>query len=524
LNQNKDQGFIEIRRALISAWRKEPAVELARRLEESGVEIVASGGTADAITAAGIPVERLSSVTGFDELLGGRVKTLHPAVHAGILALRDDPGHIADLEHAGIKPIDLVAVDLYPFPMRDDRAVDLSSAVELIDVGGVAMLRAAAKNFRYVAVLSRAEQFASAADALKAGNGRLSADFCRELAVEAFRWTADYDAAIAARLAFEVKGESPPDRFGLRLRRAIELRYGENPHQLAGFYVSDGDAPTGIAAAERLGGKRLSFNNLLDIDIALRLPREFDQPAAAILKHTTPCGVGIGDDLRDAFLNARSTDPQSAFGGIVGLNRRVNLETAQAIREGFMEVVVAPGFEEEALKELKRSKNLRIMEMTGSPSSDEYDVRSVCGGFLLQRRDAGFPELDDFRVVTGRQPDAEQLAALRFAWIVVRYVKSNAVLLAESRRTVGIGAGQMSRVDAAHLAVWKAGQAGLDTAGTVAASDAFFPFRDGLDVLADAGVTAVVQPGGSVRDEEVINAADERGIAMVFTGRRHFRH
>ena len=515
-------GARTIRRALISAWRKKEAVELAKYLDSVGVRVVASGGTATAISEVGITVERVSVATGFDNLLGGRVKTLHPAVHAGILARRDDARDLADLKAGGIEPFDLVAVDLYPFP-EPDLEISQDEAIELIDIGGVALIRGAAKNFEYVVVLSNASQFVEfGVEMVKAG-GKVSRERRRQLAAEAFQYTAGYDGRIASRLS-EADQALLPDSLALTLTRGLELRYGENPHQTGAFYYPADHSPAGIAAITQYGGKPLSFTNLLDLDIALRLPLEFAQPAAAILKHTTPCGIGVGSNPFEALGNARSTDPQSAFGGIIGFNREVDLVTAEAVREWFVEVVAAPAYHKDALAVLKKSKNLRIIEYSGSVPAGERDFRSILGGMLVQEHDQGFPEFGELRAATQRQPDGAQLEALKFAWIAVRYVKSNAIVIADGSRTIGIGAGQMSRVDAAHLAVWKARQAGLDTVGAVAASDAFFPFRDGLDVLVDAGVNAVIQPGGSVKDPEVIAAADERGVAMVFAGRRHFRH
>jgi len=516
-------GEIRIRRALISAWRKPEAVELAQALVQLGVSVSASGGTADAIAAAGLPVDRLSATTGFDNLLGGRVKTLHPAIHAAILARRDDQSDMEQLRQGGIEPIDMVAVDLYPFPTIA-QSVGAALEIELIDIGGVALVRAAAKNYAHVTILSHAGQFPGMAKELLANGGKTNLDDRRRLAGEAFAFTAHYDAAIANRFQASGGEMTLPESLDIDLTRREVLRYGENPHQPGGWFVPLSGRPVGIAAGRQLGGKELSFTNFLDLDIALRLPREFSAPAATILKHTTPCGVGLGATTAEAFRNARSTDPQSAFGGIVGLNRPVDAETAEAIREGFIEVVTAPGFDDPALLILRKSKNMRLFACDEAQFAERLDFRSLWGGVLVQQPDTGFPEFKDLRVVTHRQPEAAELEALKFAWIAVRYVKSNAIVIADGRRTIGIGAGQMSRVDAAHIAVWKAGQAGLATAGTVAGSDAFFPFRDGLDLLADAGVTAVIQPGGSVRDEEVIAAADERGLAMVFTGRRHFRH
>lgn len=514
---------VRIKSALLSCWRKPAALELARILHTLGVSLVASGGTADALESAGLPVERTDKFTGFADLLKGRVKTLHPAIYAGILSRAGSADDAADLAKFDIRPFDLVVVDLYPFAGAVEQHKNAEDAVELIDIGGVALIRAAAKNFERVSILSRAEQYADFGKLLLVTDGWVELTDRRGLAAEALRWTAFYDGCIAKWLSRETNNDFP-DYFGIPLEGKFELRYGENPHQPARFYTHGGAAPAGAAAAEVLGGKPLSFNNLLDLDIALRLPREFVEPAVAILKHTTPCGVGLGGDLCEAFKNARSTDPVSAFGGIAGCNRALDLATAQAMREGFFEIVAAPDYSEEAWKELRKSKNLRIIKFAGDLSNVSLDLRSVWGGVLMQKFDSGFPEFDNLQVMTKVQPAPEQLEALKFAWICVRYIKSNAILLAEGKRTVGIGAGQMSRVDAAHIAIWKARQTGLETAGCVAASDAFFPFRDGLDVLCDAGVKAVIQPGGSMRDAEVIAAADERGIVMLFTGRRHFRH
>lgn len=515
---------IKIMRALISSYNKEKAIILARCLDELNVEIVASGGTADAIESTGIKVERISDSTGFSSLLGGRVKTLHPAIYAAILSRRDEESDMEDLEKFDVKPVDLVAVDLYPFPMDGDVSLSLGEIIELIDIGGVSLIRASAKNHRFVTVLSHSDQFKDFSERLSENSGLVDLETRQNLAVEAFHWITAYDARIAEVLSsLYIKDESKQHKH-LCLKPYQSLRYGENPHQPASFFVPSYRETVGIADIKQYGGKKLSFNNLLDLDIALRLPREFEEITVAILKHTTPCGVGTGESLHEAFVNAISTDPQSAFGSIVGTNVSVDLETAREIRKGFVEVVVAPGFTPDALKELKRSKNLRIIEFTGSLPRDEDDFRSIWGGALIQKRDTGFAELDDVKVVTRRQATEDEMTALRFAWKCVRYIKSNAILIAEKGRTIGIGAGQMSRVDAAHLAVWKAKQSKLNTKGAVAASDAFFPFRDGLDVLVDAGITAIIEPGGSIRDQEVIDASDERKIALVFTGRRHFRH
>jgi phosphoribosylaminoimidazolecarboxamide formyltransferase/IMP cyclohydrolase len=491
-------------------------------LHALGVTLVASGGTADAFAREGMPVERISGMTGFDDLLQGRVKTLHPAVYAGILARRGSDADDSDLAKVGVAPVDLVVVDLYPFTDANSEARRDHSPVELIDIGGVSLIRAAAKNFDRVSIVARAEQYEELAGLLDASAGVTTLDDRKRLAAEALRWTSFYDGCIASWLD-DTHSPFHPIRT-ISLESGLELRYGENPHQQATFYTFGDQPKAGVAAAEVLGGKQLSFNNLLDLDIALRLPREFSQPAVAILKHTTPCGVGLGKSSAEAYSNALSTDPVSAFGGIAGFNSEVDEEAAQILRKGFMEVVAAPSYTPDALKELRKSKNLRIIQLSADLPAEGVDIRTVWGGLLVQQYDTGFPELAEMKVVTAKQPTESQLELLKFAWKAVRYVKSNAILLAGPGRTLGIGAGQMSRVDAARLAIWKAGESKLDLSGCVAGSDAFFPFRDGLDVLVDAGVSCIIQPGGSVRDEEVIAAANERGIAMIFTGRRHFRH
>lgn len=530
-----------IKRALISSWRKEAAVRLAERLARLNISITASGGTAKAIAGAGIPIQRLEEITGFEDLLGGRVKTLHPLVHAAVLARRERPEDLADLQRMNLQPFDFVAVDCYPFPFEPASGCDESNqpgrlksslppdqyesqVIELIDIGGIALIRAAAKNHRYVLIACCAEAFDSVMTQIERNSGTVSAEYSRRTAAEAFAFSSAYDSGIARRLDESMDAEGFPPRLTLAWERRQDLRYGENPHQKAIFYQTGNLSPSGLAAAVQLGGKELSFNNLLDLDIALRLPREFERPAAALLKHTTPCGIGLGDNICNAFRQARSTDPVSAYGGIVGLNRPVDLDTARAVREGFVEVIAAPGYESAALKELRKSKNLRIIESSDDLPISGVDFRSVWGGMLYQEWDKGFPEFNALNVVTERSPDAAEWEALKFLWVVVRYVKSNAIVLGEKERTLGIGAGQMSRVDAARIAIQKAVDAGLNLTGAAAASDAFFPFRDGLDILAQAGIRAVIQPGGSLRDEEVIAAANERHLAMVFTGRRHFRH
>ncbi len=530
-------------RALLSVSDKRGLVELARGLVARGVELVSTGGTARALEGAGVPVTPLTAVTGLPELLGGRVKTLHPAIHAGILARRDRPDDLAALAQHGIQPIDLVVVNLYPFAeVASQPDVAFEALLDQIDIGGPSLIRAAAKNYRDVLVVVDPDDYP---EVLARGDQAEGWDlaFRLRLAQKAFAHTAAYDARIAA--AFEAvaldgdtfrrlpaKVTSMPDRLVLHLAKVGNLRYGDNPHQRAAFYALS-DRPSGFAAASLVQGKPLSWTNLLDLDAAARLVGQFARPAAAVIKHTNPCGVAEGDRLVEAYLRARDADRQSAFGGIVGLNRPVDVETAKALTATFLEGVVAPGVEAEAGAVLAARPNLRLLvlpEAAGLHAASEaagWEWRSVLGGMIVQERDdlaeaaAAWPGAPGLRVVTRRRPTDDEWRALQFAWRVVAHVKSNAVVFARPDVTVAIGAGQMSRVDAVRVAVLKAGER---IRGSVVASDAFFPFRDSIDVLAEAGATAVVQPGGSVRDAEVIAAADTHGLAMVLTGRRHFRH
>jgi phosphoribosylaminoimidazolecarboxamide formyltransferase/IMP cyclohydrolase len=504
-----------IRRALVSVSDKEGVVELAGALHEAGVELISSGGTATEIAAAGIPVKKVSDVTGAPEILDGRVKTLHPKIHGGILADRRKESHIKELEEQGIEGIDLVVCNLYPFEKTVDREdVTEDDAVEQIDIGGPAMVRAAAKNFHSVAVVVNPARYPRIIDELKE-SGEISLETRRALSLEAFQHTSAYDSAISRWMAGT--DSDLPQRLVLLGEKVADLRYGENPHQGAAFY-REGD-PAGVAALEQLHGKELSYNNILDTDAAWRLALELDGPGAAIIKHSNPCGVAIAGDLAEAYRLAYECDTTSAFGGIVGLNRACDVVTAQRIAEIFVEVVIAPDFDDAALEVLTGKKNLRILRgPTTLPV--QPDVRRVSGGFLVQSPDAT-DLADDAKVVTKAEPTAAQWDDLRFAWVVAKHVKSNAIVLAKDRTAVGVGAGQMSRVESTELAARRAGER---AGGTVCASDAFFPFRDGLDAAVAAGAVAVIQPGGSVRDEEVIGAADEHRIPMVFTGRRHFRH
>ncbi|HEY7875946.1 MAG TPA: bifunctional phosphoribosylaminoimidazolecarboxamide formyltransferase/IMP cyclohydrolase [Actinomycetota bacterium] len=506
---------VTVRRALLSVSDKSGIVELARGLVDCGYELVSSGGTAKVIAEAGVPVKKVADVTGAPEILGGRVKTLHPKIHGGILADRTKPDHMQQLDDQGIVPIDLVVCNLYPFERTIAHpSIKEADAVEQIDIGGPAMVRAAAKNFLSVAVVVNPAEYGRVLEEIKA-EGDVSAETRRRLAHAAFQHTGAYDAAIARYL---MPRDEFPDRLVLNVEKVDDLRYGENPHQVAAFYRNAGPA-AGLAAAEQLHGKGLSYNNLLDTDAAWRLVAELESPAAAIIKHSNPCGAALGTDLASAYAKALECDRTSAFGGIVALNAPCDGATAEAIAEVFTEVVIAPAFDDAALAALTAKKNLRILKAASS-SRPEIDVRRVAGGMLVQSAD---PPDDgtDAKVVTRAQPTEEQWADLRFAWIVAKHVKSNAIVLAKDQTAVGVGAGQMSRVESTELAARRAGERAR---GTVCASDAFFPFRDGLDAAVAAGAVAVIQPGGSVRDEEVIAAADEHGIPMLFTGRRHFRH
>ncbi len=522
---SSDPTVTPVRSALISCFDKTGVPELAAALAERGVRIVSTGSTAATIREAGVDVVEVADVTGFPECLGGRVKTLHPNVHAGILADRSDPDHLAQLVELGVAPIDLVVVNLYPFERTVASGAPDPDVVEMIDVGGPTMLRAAAKNHGSVGVVVDPADHARVLSDLEEHDG-LSAPLRRELAATAFRHTAAYDAAIATWFATREEDDAdapsaPPAFLGLPLERTASLRYGENPHQAAALYRLPG-ARRGVAGARQLGGKELSFNNLLDTHAAWSLVAEFDEPAVVIIKHTNPSGVAVASTLLEAYEGALAGDPVSAFGGIVALNRPVDGATARAITGVFTEVVVAPGFDAEAREVLAAKANLRVLEHADAARpGPELQVRSIDGGVLVQTTDAGEEPWGEWRTVSARSLDAGLEADLRLAWTVAKHASSNAIVAARDRRIVGVGAGQMSRVDSVRLAVERAGGR---QQGAVAASDAFFPFRDAVDALAAAGIVAIVQPGGSVRDDEVIAAADEHGIAMVLTGRRHFRH
>jgi phosphoribosylaminoimidazolecarboxamide formyltransferase/IMP cyclohydrolase len=519
---------ITIHRALLSVSDKTGIVDLATALAARGVELISTGGTAAALRAAGLEVRDVSDVTGFPEMMDGRVKTLHPMIHGGLLAVRDDAGHAAAMEQHGIGAIDLVVVNLYPFEATVAKGADRDTIIENIDIGGPSMVRSAAKNHAYVAIVT------DPADYALVEGGTTTLDDRRRLAAKAFAATAAYDGAIAQWFAFADQGEQFPATLPLTLKRSGDaLRYGENPHQAAAFYAATGPAARGIGQARQMQGKALSYNNLNDADAALELVAEFRDadPSVVIVKHANPCGVATGATLAEAYEAAFACDTVSAFGGIIALNRRLDAATARAITGIFTEVVVAPDADDDAIALFAAKKNLRLL-LTGDlpdPARGGIAAKSIAGGWLVQSRDAG--RAGNLKVVTKRQPTERELADCRFAWTVAKHVKSNAIVYAKDGSTAGIGAGQMNRLESARIAAWKAKdaavKAGWDqprTIGSAVASDAFFPFADGLLAAVEAGATAVIQPGGSIRDEEVIAAADEAGLAMVFTGMRHFRH
>ena len=550
MTDNQSPGLRQIHRALISVSEKTGIVDFAKQLKEFGVEIISTGGTAEALRAAGIEVREVSDVTGFPEMMDGRVKTLHPKIHGGILGIRDNPKHEAAMHAHEIEPIDLVVINLYPFEDTIKRAdVTLAAAVEQIDIGGPAMIRSAAKNFEGVAVLTSPSDYNSVICEMGANEGRLSFATRSHLAEQAFARTASYDANIFTFLqtsvpangtletprggggggctftfervavALNETAESFPDRSFVVLQKHADLRYGENPHQKATLYET---APGGgVADAELLSGKEMSFNNYVDADAAWQLVSDFDDLACAIIKHTNPAGVGLGNTPEEAYRKALATDPVSAFGGIVAFNRSVDEPAARAVTEIFTEVVVALDYEPGALEILKAKKNLRVLRVCERSTGAGLEYRQISGGMLVQTRDVHKLKAEDLKIVSKRQPSEEEVRALLFAWTVCKHTKSNAIVYAREGQTVGVGAGQMSRVDSVKIGAMRAQ---LPTKGSVLASDAFFPFRDGIDEAARNGITAVIQPGGSMRDSEVISVVDEHGLAMVFTGIRHFKH
>lgn len=522
-----ETDLVPVRRALISVSDKTGIEEFARGLADMGVELLSTGGTYRLLQDKGIAVTEISEYTGFPEMMDGRVKTLHPKVHGGILARRgtDD----AVMKEHGIAAIDMVVVNLYPFEQTVARPdCTLEDAVENIDIGGPTMVRAAAKNHRFVTIVVDAGNYPCILEEMRGNDGCLSYRTRFDLAIRAYEHTAAYDGAIANHFGRMVEGGSDafPRTFSTQFHRVQEMRYGENPHQAAAFYREAEPAEAGIATARQLQGKALSYNNVADTDAALECVKNFDEPACVIVKHANPCGVAVATTIREAYDRAFATDPESAFGGIIAFNRELDVATAAAIIERqFVEVIIAPSVSEEALAATAAKENVRVLSCgewgTAVPS---LDYKRVNGGLLVQDRDLGMVAAADLKVVSKRQPDEAQLRDLLFAWKVAKFVKSNAIVYAADGQTIGVGAGQMSRVNSARIAAIKAEHAGLEVKGSVMASDAFFPFRDGIDNAAAVGISAVIQPGGSIRDEEVIAAADEHDMAMVFTGMRHFRH
>ncbi|AOF87674.1 phosphoribosylaminoimidazolecarboxamide formyltransferase/IMP cyclohydrolase [Hydrogenophaga sp. RAC07] len=527
-------------RALISVSDKTGIVELAQALHSLGVALISTGGTAKLLAEQGLPVTEVAEVTSFPEMLDGRVKTLHPKVHGGLLARRDLPEHMAALKTHGIDTIDLLIVNLYPFEATVAKpGCTLDDAIENIDIGGPAMVRSAAKNWKDVAVLTDASQYAGVIDELKA-SGRVSDATRFALSVAAFNRISNYDGAISdylSGIAFDAAAAVPtrsayPAQANGRFVKLQDLRYGENPHQTAAFYRDLHPAPGSLVTAKQLQGKELSYNNIADADAAWECVKSFDVPACVIVKHANPCGVAVGKDALEAYNKAFQTDPTSAFGGIIALNRVLDGAGAVAISKQFVEVLMAPGYTPEALEVFKAKANVRVLEIAlppGGPTAWDQglnltDIKRVGSGLLMQSADNHVLTRADLKVVTKLQPTEQQLDDLMFAWTVAKFVKSNAIVFCKDGMTMGVGAGQMSRLDSARIASIKAGHAKLSLQGTAVASDAFFPFRDGLDVVVDAGATCVIQPGGSMRDQEVIDAADERGVVMVTTGVRHFRH
>lgn len=522
----------KIQRALLSVTDKSGLVEFARKLVAFGVELVSTGGTAKLLRDSGIAVKDVSELTGFPEMLDGRVKTLHPKVHGGILHIRGNPDHQAAVREHGIQPIDMVVVNLYAFEKTAAKpGVRFDDVIENIDIGGPSMVRSAAKNFHDVAIVTAPGDYPGILAEMRANGGSLSLATRWRLAQKAFSTTAAYDAAIASALervpapdangSFDAgmlaSGDGFPQTLRLSFQKAFDLRYGENPHQKAALY-SDGSGK-GVANGRQLQGKELSFNNIVDLQAAWELAQEFEEPVCAIIKHTNPCGTATGKTLVEAYRRALECDPVSAFGGVIGVNRPIDAETAGEMAKLFLEVIAAPGFDEAACKIFATKKNLRLVEVAGV--QQPWVLKNVSGGVLLQDSDVCPLKPEDLKVVTRRKPSDEEMRALLFAWKICKHVKSNAILYARDGQTVGVGAGQMSRVDSAKIGAMKAV---LPLKGTVAASDAFFPFPDGVEEIAKAGSTAIIQPGGSVRDQEVIAAADRLGLAMVLTGVRHFRH
>ncbi|KUM04770.1 bifunctional phosphoribosylaminoimidazolecarboxamide formyltransferase/IMP cyclohydrolase [Chromobacterium subtsugae] len=523
----------KIERALISVSDKSGVLEFARELASLGVHILSTGGTAKLLLDAGLPVTEVSDYTGFPEMLDGRVKTLHPKVHGGILGRRDLPEHVSTMAEHGIGNIDLVCVNLYPFEATiANPDCSLEDAIENIDIGGPTMVRSAAKNWAHVAIVTDSADYPALAAEMKANDGRLAKATRFELAKKAFTHTAAYDGAISnylTSLADGVVAGKPervafPNRLNAQFIKVQDMRYGENPHQAAAFYRDLDPAAGSIAHYQQLQGKELSYNNIADADAAWEAVKTFDDTACVIVKHANPCGVAVGPDTLAAYKLAFATDTTSAFGGIIAFNRPVDAATVEAVTGQFLEVLIAPSFTAEAKAIIAAKKNVRVLEIPLETGANRFELKRVGGGVLVQTPDIRNVTPEELRVVSKRQPTPQEMSDLLFAWRVAKYVKSNAIVFCKNGQTAGIGAGQMSRVDSTRIAARKAQDAGLSLAGAVAASDAFFPFRDGIDVIAEQGIKAIIQPGGSMRDDEVFAAADEHGIALVLTGVRHFRH
>jgi len=516
----------KIKSVLISVSNKEGLVNFVKKLISiiPDINIISTGGTYKKLVEAGINVKKVSDITKFPEMLDGRVKTLHPFIHGGILNIRDNPKHIEEIKKFNITPIDMVVVNLYPFEKTISKPnVNIEEAIENIDIGGPTLIRAAAKNYKYVAVITNPDNYNFIIEELKENNGCLTLKTRQKLALEAFLHTAKYDSIISNYLNKVFYPENKfPDCIVLSFEKIQDLRYGENPHQKAAFYKESNINYPCIVNFKQLGGKELSYNNIYDMNSALEIVKEFDEPCCAVIKHTNPCGVAIGDDLLDVYIRAREVDPLSAFGSIVAFNRKVNAKTASEIIKTFVEVVIAPGFEEQAVEILKTKQNLRIIDIGKIVRRQgQLDWKKVDGGLLLQEKDEKIVLRDEFKVVSDKKPTDYELRSLEFGWKIVKHVKSNAIVICKEKEAVGIGAGQMSRIDAVNLAIMKGGD---KVKGSVLASDAFFPFRDSIDAAAKAGITAIIEPGGSIRDKEVIQAANENNIVLIFTGIRCFKH
>jgi len=519
--------MVKIKRALISVSDKTGIVELAKELSNFGVDIISTGGTAKLLKNSGINVKEISEYTGFPEMLDGRVKTLHPKIHGGLLALRDNPEHIKQIQEHNIEPIDMVVVNLYPFEATIKKPnVTLEEAIENIDIGGPSMLRSAAKNYRSVAVVSDAKFYPKIIQELKQNKGAISDGLLKEMGLNVFKLTSYYDGMIYSYLSKQLSQAAAqelfPSQLNLKLSKIQDLRYGENPHQKAALYQDAQISGESLAKAEKISGKELSFNNFLDLNAAWDIVREFDEPAAVIIKHLNPTGVAIAKDIKTAYLKAWSVDKLSAFGGIVGLNKKVDLDTAKKIREsGFLECVIAPDYDSNALELLKQKENFRVLKLKLEKSSSGIDIKSIDGGVVIQEKDLFDLDKDKLKVVTKKKPTQKQWQDMLFGWKVVKHVKSNAIVFAKNLQTVGVGMGQINRVDSVMLCAKRAGK---NSRGCILASDAFFPKEDNIKLAAKAKVKAIIQPGGSIADEKVIKEADNYGIAMVFTGCRHFKH